>query len=905
MNLAEQAGTAVVALAAAAAAASLWRGADRHTGSVRRGYWWFALAAVLWGAGIVVQDVLAGPVIGAPFPLTPADLPGLLALAAFVAGLVRLPPARGEPAGEVLAQRGRGKAPGAVAAHLADGYVLASALFVIGWITAFGRMYPVSGDGPGMFALELVHPLADLVALGAVLPFAVAAGRRGAAPYLALLALSAADALAVGARVSGGYPAVGVEVLQAVGIAAIGLAPWADRPLKARLGGAAGSGSGGALRRTGLDAATVAAALAATVAAVVVIVWALVGGPSARPVLAFAGGTAVLALAARVLSLLRRDSAAARLWREPGRQFRELADRTSDVVLVCDFGGSIRYASPAVSDYGYSPDDLAGRMLADFLHPEDRSAGRRAARDVIRAATQAGRYPCRVRAADGTWRYVESTVSRYRNPGSPDQLLVTARDVSDQVELRRRVAHLTFHDGLTGLPNRAYVEDRARDVLSLDHLHTPQQPARPVVAGVILIDLDSFTGVNDAAGHSAGDMLLAQVARRLRACVPPQDTVARWGGDEFAVLVEGAASAQELLDIAERILASIAASPFRVADRDVSLAASVGVALADGSPAGYLWRNADVAVSRAKESGGGRVELYAAHLHADVLRRLELAGDLHRAISEGELELDYQPVIELASSRVAGAAALAAWRRDGVTVPPEEFLDVAESSGVVVALGDWMLREACVQAAAWRRSGLEIGVWVGCSPRQVAAARFAESVPAALAASGLPPGRLTLEISERAVIDRGGAVRRALEEVRDSGVRLAISASGTDYAALARLRQLPVDVIKVGSPLVAGLGTDAAMTPLIRGMVQVVKDLGIEVVAEGIEHPEQLELLRDMGCAFGQGGLLAGPMTGRDVARLAKARGHADPGDQAGQAGPGGGHYPGSVSAAETNALSS
>ena len=251
MNLAEQVGTAVVALAAAVATASLWRGADRHTGSVRRGYWWFALAAVLWGAGIVVQDVLAGPVIGAPFPLTPADLPGLLALAAFVAGLVRLPPARGEPAGEVLAQRGRGKAPGAVAAHLADGYVLASALFVIGWITAFGRMYPVSGDGPGMFALELVHPLADLVALGAVLPFAVAAGRRGAAPYLALLALSAADALAVGARVSGGYPAVGVEVLQAVGIAAIGLAPWADRPLKARLGGAAGSGSGsgGALRQ--------------------------------------------------------------------------------------------------------------------------------------------------------------------------------------------------------------------------------------------------------------------------------------------------------------------------------------------------------------------------------------------------------------------------------------------------------------------------------------------------------------------------------------------------------------------------------------------------------------------------------------------------------------------------------
>ncbi len=871
----------MVALAAAVAAASLWRGADRHTGSVRRGYWWFALAAVLWGAGVVIQDALAGPATGTPFPLTPADLPGLLALAAFVAGLVRLPPGRGEPAGELLAHRGRGKAPGAVAAHLADGYVLASALFVIGWIAAFGPAYPGSGDGPGMFALELVHPLADLVALGAVLPFAVAAGRRGTAPYLALLALAAADALAVGARVGGGYPAVGAEVLQVVGFGLIGLAPWADRHGKARPGGGPSP-----LRRTGLDAATVVASLAATVAAMVVIATALAGGPSARPVLAFAGGTAVLALAVRVLSLLRRDSAAARLWRESGRQFRELADRTSDVVLVCDFRGSIRYASPAVRDYGYSPDALTGRMLADFLHPEDRSAATRVARDVIGAAArQVDKYPCRVRAADGTWRYVESTVSRYRNPGGPDQLLVTARDVSAQVELRRRVAHLTFHDGLTGLPNRAYVEDRARDVLSLGDRPTPQQAAAPAVAGVILIDLDSFTGVNDAAGHSAGDLLLAQVARRLRSAVPPQDTVARWGGDEFAVLVEGATSAQELLDIAERILGSIAATPFRVADRDVSLAASVGVALADGSPAGYVWRNADVAVSRVKESGGGRVEVYAAHLHADIVRRLELAGDLHRAISDGQLELDYQPVVELSSSRVAGAAALAAWRRDGVTVPPGEFLDVAESSGVVAALGDWMLREACAQAMTWWRSGLEIDIWVRCTQRLVAADRFTESVLAALAASGLPSGALTLEIAERVLIDRAGAVRGALDDVREGGVRLAIAAFGTDYAALTQLRQLPVDVIKIGSPLVAGLGTDATMTPLLRGMMQVVNDLGVEVVAEGIEHPEQLELLRDMGCAFGQGTLLAGPMTARDVARLARTRGQAGHAGRAGQAG--------------------
>jgi diguanylate cyclase (GGDEF)-like protein/PAS domain S-box-containing protein len=897
MNLAEQAGTALAVLAAAAAAVSLWRGSDRHTGSVRRAYRWFAFAAALWGTGVIVQDALAGPATGAPFPVTPADLPGLLALAAFVAGLVRLPVGRGEPGAERLAHRGRPRAPGAVAAHLADGYVLASALFVIGWIAAFGRAYPGSGDGPGMFALELVHPLADVVAIGGVLPFAVAAGRRGVPPFLALLALSAADALAVGARVSGGYPAVGAEVLQVIGFGLVGLAPWLDRPRKARTGGAA------RLPRTGLDAATVVASLAATVAALVVIVWALAGGPFARPVLAFAGGTAVLALAVRVLSLLRRDSAAARLWRESGRQFRELADRTSDVVLVCDFAGSIRYASPAVADYGYSPEDLTGRALADFLHPEDRSAATRVVRAVVGApARPGGKYACRVRAADGTWRYVEATVSRYRAGGGPDQLLVTARDVSDQVELRRRVAHLTFHDGLTGLPNRAYVEDRARDALSLGHLHSPQRAARPRVAGVILVDLDAFTGVNDAAGHTAGDLLLAQVARRLRAAVPSADTVARWGGDEFAVLVEGASSAQEVLDIAERILGSIEDSPFRVADHDVPLAASVGVALADGSPAGYVWRNADVAVSRAKEAGGGRVEVYAADRHADLLRRLELAGDLHRAITEGQLELDYQAVVELAGARIAGAAALPVWRRDGVVVPSAEFLDVAESSGVIGALGDWMLREACAQGAAWRRSGLELSVWVRCTPRQVAVPRFTRSVLGALATTGLPPEALFLEVGEQDLVDRGSAARRAMGELRDRGVRLAVAASGTDDAALSQLGQLPVDVIKLSSPLVAGLGTDPAMVTLIKAMVRVVKDLGIEVMAEGIEHPGQLDLLRDMGCAFGQGALLAGPATPHEVSRLARVRGRA--------VGPGQGRAgdrdeTGSVSAAETNALSS
>ena len=307
---------------------------------------------------------------------------------------------------------------------------------------------------------------------------------------------------------------------------------------------------------------------------------------------------------------LRQANSAAGAWQESRQRFRDLADRTSDVVLLCDLGGVIRYASRAATGYGYQPDSLTGMSLSGLLHPEDRAGATRAVRRVV---TDAGdrviRYSCRVRAADGTWRHVESTVSHYAEPGGQAYLLVTARDVSAQVALRRQVTHLTFHDGLTGLPNRAYAEQRPRAEAGTGGRTALAQPA---LHGVILIDLDHFTSVNADYGHSAGDVLLAQVARRLRAAVPPQDTVARWGGDEFAVLIESTGSPDEVVDMAERLAGGIAAPAFRAADRDVSLTASLGVAFAGGSQPGQVWRRADLAMSKAKERGGGQVEVFQA-----------------------------------------------------------------------------------------------------------------------------------------------------------------------------------------------------------------------------------------------------------------------------------------------------
>jgi diguanylate cyclase (GGDEF)-like protein len=898
-----------------AAAVSLWLGARQHDSAFARGYRWLAAAAALYGAGLITQQVL-GSALSPGSGLSFADLPPLLAVAAAALGIVMLATAEreGEAGRASAAHGGDGANPlenttSPVLPGLADGYVMAVALLVIGWVTLFSTEFHRSAERPGTFLLTLIHPLADLAVLGALLPMVTTAWRRVMLPYLALVAVLVGDALAVGQRALGGHPGVAAQLLGVVAAVLLGAAPWrvAETSWTRRASSSA--------------AATIIAALTAAVATVVIIANGLASAPASGVALVVAGGAGVLVLAMRVFMLVNQNGILLRSWRESSRSLRELASRTSDVVLVCDLDGVISYASPAVGDYGYAPGDLSGRRLLDFVHPEDRDAvltacrlalggsaapdraaadsaagdgaagdgdsGNRAAGDRAAgdgaadpatpadAAGSAGRFPARVRAADGTWRHVESTVLRYQVPGVPRQVLVTARDVSDQVALRQQVAHLTFHDGLTGLPNRAYVEERTRDVLR-------DAPAPRV--GVIFLDLDRFTAVNDSVGHGAGDLVLAQAARRLRAIVPVHDTVARWGSDEFAVLIENAGTGPEVSEIAERLAAAVAAEPFRVAGQQIALTASVGVALAGrepglpdnpDDPTGLVLRNADVAMSRAKEAGGDRVEIYAAHMHADVVRRLEIVTDLQRAISNGELTVQYQPIVELATSHVIGAEALVRWWRGGEVITPGEFLGAAEESGLIVPLGDWVLRQACAQGAAWQDASWDVGISVNLSARQITAPGFAARVAAALAETGLAPGALTVEVNERILVEEDGLIIDRLADLRRTGVRLAIDNFGTGYASLVYLRQLPVDIIKIDPSFVAGLGHDDTLTLLTRTVVQVGRELGLRVVAEGIEQPRQLSALREMGCHYGQGFLVARPMAASALEALIRTSGEA------------------------------
>jgi diguanylate cyclase (GGDEF)-like protein/PAS domain S-box-containing protein len=604
MSLAAVAGAAAGLLAAVIALVSLWRGALRQPWPDRRPYLWFAVAAGLGLASIIVDLTVPLPAGETAMVVSYADVPALLFLPAMAAGLAGLAAGTRGTMGEAQSVRQSRRGLGTVYAYLADGYVLALALFLIGWVTLFGHVFATSGADASTFAAELLHPLADLIVLGACLPLAQAAGRWGVTPYLALLAMTVADSLAVGARAAGTHPGVGTLIMQLAALVLLALTPWASGiwPEGTRwIGGAR-------------EVTTAVAAAAAAVAGLLVLAQAAASGHLPEPVEFYILGAMAAMLAIRVVTLVRRVDSWSRVWQESGRQFRQLAERTSDVVLLCDLDGVIRYASRAVNGYGYTPDALRGTTIADLLHPEDRVGGIRAVRRAVMGRAQrVGRYPCRVRAADGTWRHVQSTVSLYVDPGQPDMLLLTARDMSAQVALRRQVTHLTFHDGLTGLPNRAYVEQRAQDVLGQPRrgsVATREGGGQQTVPGVIVLGMDGFTAVNDECGHAAGDLLLAQVARRLRLAVSPQDTVARWGGDEFAVLTESAASAVDLAEIAERLSRSVASTPFRIGETDLAITASIGVAHADGGPAAHVWRSAEMALARAKLSGAGSIEVH-------------------------------------------------------------------------------------------------------------------------------------------------------------------------------------------------------------------------------------------------------------------------------------------------------
>jgi diguanylate cyclase (GGDEF)-like protein len=425
--------------------------------------------------------------------------------------------------------------------------------------------------------------------------------------------------------------------------------------------------------------------------------------------------------------------------------------------------------------------------------------------------------------------------------------------------------HQAFHDSLTGLPNRVLFADRLAQGLQRS------QRSRSELA-VLFLDLDRFKTVNDSLGHQAGDDLLVAVADRLRNCIRPGDTAARFGGDEFAVLLEDVGGPDAAERAAMRVLYALEA-PFQISGREVFISASIGIATGE-STADDPIRDADLAMYRAKAEGKGRYEVFEPGMHAAVMERLELEADLQRAVERGELVLDFQPVVDLSSGEVGGFEALLRWRHPSRgLIAPGAFIPLAEETRLMPAIGRWVLESACRHAVSWREStgASDLTVSVNLSARQLQSPSLFEDVGHALERSGLPPCGLVLEITETVLMSDTESTIGKLKRLKHMGVGLAVDDFGTGYSSLQYLRRFPIDTLKIDKSFVddlAGAGDDAA---LARAIVDLGESFGLTVVAEGIECEEQRRRLVELGCQLGQGFLFSPPLAAADASELARS----------------------------------
>jgi len=546
-------------------------------------------------------------------------------------------------------------------------------------------------------------------------------------------------------------------------------------------------------------------------------------------------------------------------------QYRTLVEQLPLAVYVdrLDDKSSNVYTSPQVEVMlGYSPEEWirAPDLFVTLLHPEDREHVLAAHRRV-HATGEPLQLDYRLRARNGRYIWVHDEARLIHDPATGEKVLQGyLLDVTARTEAERQLRHQAFHDPLTGLANRALFIDRLEHALALRAEHGGE-------VAVLFLDLDDLKAVNDSLGHLAGDALLELVGERLRTTLSPGDTISRLGGDEFAILVEDVESPHAVVAVAERLVASLQ-DPFVVAERQVYVTASIGITIGDDVEG--LLRSADLAMYRAKSSGKAQYAVYAPWMDADV-GALELVAELRRASIEDEFVVQYQPEVELATGVVVGLEALVRWRHPtrGL-LAPSEFVPLAEETGRIVAIGRWVLAEACRQLAEWRRSlpSETLRVSVNVSPRQVRGPGLVSDVREALAAAGLPPDALVLEITESVLAHRRDEMRRVLDDVVGLGVKLALDDFGTGYSSLALLQDLPVHTLKIDRSFVHELERVPERRAFVRAIIELAGALGLGVVAEGIEDEAQARVLEQLGCRHGQGFHYAAPLAPDAVAEL-------------------------------------
>ncbi|MEU3450515.1 EAL domain-containing protein [Streptomyces thermolilacinus] len=850
--------------AALVAAVSCFRYGRAHGSPFRPAWLLFALSSAMAACGNAVwgwyEVVLDRPV---PHPSL-ADLFFLLFAPPAIVGLL------------VLAKRPVNRAEWVCLAL--DSWLIAGSLLTLSWSLALAHTARFDGESVAHTALSLAYPLLDIVLVSMVLALHFRRSKKGnrSAVNTAIAALALTvmcDALFTSPMLRDTYRSG--QLLDAgwfAGSLLLAYAPWGARRTPVQpppeRGRRAQRPQRNPRRRIAGSLAALTPYLAAGVCTLSILYF-FVEGRRVDRFVVLTGCTVVLALVVRQGIMLLENIALAQELAQKENHFRSLVQSSSDVIMIADPDGVLRYVSPAASGvYGRDAEELMGTELSALIHPDDLGGVVHEVRRFLAAPPSeepTTRIECRFRSGAGEWLNVESTVNRHEGG-----LIFNSRDVTERVRLQAQLQHNAEHDPLTDLPNRALFTRRVRQALG-------GRRSGDSGTAVLFIDLDGFKGVNDRLGHQAGDELLIQAARRLQESVRSGDTAARLGGDEFAALIAGdagqdpAAREFQVHEIADRLRLTLS-QPYEVEGTEVRVAASIGVAFAEpGMTAGELLRNADLAMYRAKAGGKNRVELYAPQMQAEVVRRTELAARLRTAMHDGEFALLHQPVVELATGRVAAVAAQARWRSaQGILFTPAEFLRVSDDAGERSAeLGRWMLEEAVAQAAERHRHGHRTPVSVRVPARRLLDRSLPlGTVEALLTRHGLPAGALVVELADSDPRLSFDELEQRLVALRRLGVRVALDGFGSGYAAINALRRLPVDILKLDRGLVEGVVESARLHKITSGLLRIAGDLGLQSVAEGVDVPEQVRVLRAMGCTHAQGMAFSGPL---DEHRLRRA----------------------------------
>jgi len=546
---------------------------------------------------------------------------------------------------------------------------------------------------------------------------------------------------------------------------------------------------------------------------------------------------------------------------EGAASIRQLFDEAPIGIAKLGLDGRFLDVNPAYAAiHGYRCEELVGTAVGDLVHPDDRQATQDNIDQLLSGARDTFHMERRGVRSDGRVVWVSLNGSVVRDAqGRPQFVIGQIEDIDERRALREQLARHAVTDPLTGLPNRTSF---------MEHLDPALRRAESTGRHVALmfLDLDRFKLVNDGIGHDAGDRLLRRVGRRLEHALRPEDFLARFGGDEFTVLCE-VSGEEDVLEIVSRLRSSMA-TPVSEADFEQFVSLSIGVALSTSEsmlPSALL-RSADIAMYQAKRSGPGRYVVYVPG-DDDAGRNLRTSNELHRAIQEHQLVLHYQPFVDIGRLAVIGTEALARWQHPtrGL-LPPGDFVDLAEESGLVGDLGAWVLREACRQGASWLAARTAVGrrgrpptMSVNISPQQLAEPGFCELVECVLDETGFPADRLWLEITEGALLRDPAAAIATLESLRGAGVHLAIDDFGTGYSSLSYLKRLPVQALKIDRSFVEHLETDPDDRAIVEAVVALGRTLGLEVVAEGIERPGQAAELAACGCHLAQGFLYGRP----------------------------------------------